>query len=461
MTSSAASAEKQVCAWALQRNDWVDAADHLSPQHFEQPAYGALWQVIQERRRIGRAVNPDALEPWASVRSDWNLDALFALVSRGATGSRADFQACAQAVIEAFETRELHLAAGDIQRILADDASLSRLDLLAMMEARLRAVRLASAANVMTIEEVVMARADRYGQSDSLGIPTGLIELDNRFGGYSKEDLILMAGRPSMGKSALLANSVLSMGRIGKRGHFASAEMSAEQVADRSLSAASWGSSGGFQYRDMRSLNELRRPTVGRVREVAKAYAGLPLNYDFSSGQSLSHIRREARRTAQRFGGLDFIAVDHTHRLRGEGKERSAVERFDAIAEGLKNLAREMKVPVIAAAQLNRASEHEEDKRPTLANLRNSGAFEMEADVVVLVHRESYYLARKEPQAGAFTTQMSFRDAWREWEARMSANRGKLELHTAKQRQGEPGIDVVQFAEGYDVIQSIKEGAAE
>lgn len=143
--------------------------------------------------------------------------------------------------------------------------------------------------------------------------------------------------------------------------------------------------------------------------------------------------------------------------MRSDGKDRSSVERFDAIAEGLKNLAREMRVPVLAASQLNRASEHEEDKRPTLSNLRNSGAFEMEADVVVLVHRESYYLARKEPQKGAYTSAHAFHDAWREWEGRMNANRGKLELHTAKQRQGEPGIDVVQFAEGYDVIRSTKE----
>ncbi len=465
MTSpfSAQSAEKQVCAWALQRNDWVDLATHLSALHFEQPAFGALWEAIQHRRQRGRAVNPDVLEPWATARSDWTLDELFELVGRGLTGSKADFSACVQAIIEAHEGRELSLACDDLRRILQDDPNASRLDILALMEARLRAVRLTSAAKVLTIGDVVRRRAETFGKPEYMGIPTGLKELDERFGGYGKEDLILFAGRPSMGKSALLANSVLAMGAGGFVGHFASAEMSEEQVADRALSSVSWGigqpNSGEFQYRDMRSRNELRRPSLGRVQELASEFADLNVMYDFSSSQSISHIRREARRTMQRFGSLDFIAVDHTHRLKSDGKDRSSVERFDAIAEGLKNLGREFRVPVIAAAQLNRASEHEEDKRPSLSNLRSSGAFEMEADVVVLVHRESYYLARKEPQKGAYTSAHAFHDAWREWEGRMNANRGKLELHTAKQRQGEPGIDVVQFAEGYDVIRSTKEDA--
>lgn len=459
---SAFAAERAVCSWGLQRNDWADtAADDLRPDHFEQLAYGALWGVIIEHRRRGRAVKPDTLELWASHRDDWSLGDLIALVSSGEVGSRADFGAHVQAIIDAHEGREIALAIDDMARIVVDEPSALRLDMLSRLEARLRAVRLTSTASVATLGEVVARRAATFNNPENFGLPTGIRELDNRFGGYAKEDFILFAGRPSMGKSALLASSVLFMGRQGFRGHFASAEMSPEQVADRALSAASFGErEAAFQYRDMRSLDQRRRPNEAVVHSLAQAFTAYPIAYDFSPGQSVSHIRREARRTAHRLGGLDFIAVDHTHRLRGEGRDMSAVERFDSIAEGLKNLAREMRVPLIAAAQLNRASEREEDKRPSLSNLRSSGAFEMEADVVVLVHRESYYLARKEPQRGGFDDTYTYQKAWDAWNMKMLENQGKLELHTAKQRQGESGIDTVHFAEGYDVIRSPKESAA-
>lgn len=454
-------AEAQVCAWALQRNDWADAvADDLSALHFDQRAFGDLWAAIVTLRKRGRAANPETLEPWLATREDWDMGELIKLVSRGAIGSRADFVGAADTIIEASEKRELILAAEDQLRLIRDEPGTSQLDLLAMMQARLNAVPLRGSSKVMTFEEVVMRRAETFNQPEAMGLPTGIPELDARFAGYAKEDLILFAGRASMGKSALLANSVRAMAQRGARGHFASAEMSSEQVADRSLSAVSWGDGRNhtaFQYRDMRSLDRSQRPREDLVKSLASAYAGYAVTFDFSPAQTVSHIRREARRAAQRFGGLDFIAVDHTHRLRPDGKFNSTVERFDSIAEGLKQLAREMRVPVIAAAQLNRQSEQRDNRRPQLSDLKNSGKFEEEADVVVLVHRESYYLSREEPQRAAFEESFAYKKAWDDWHVRMSEAEGKLELHTAKQRQGEPGIDVVQFAEGFDVIRSFKQ----
>ena len=285
-----------------------------------------------------------------------------------------------------------------------------------------------------TIEMATNAMKNDQG---IVGVPTGLDDLDERLGGLHKSDLVIIAGRPSMGKTALATNiayyaakKILDSGKKSSIAFF-SLEMSSEQLSTRILSEQSRIKS-----------NDIRRGKVSeeefnRLIESSRNIHELPLYIDETPAITISTLSNRARRIKRLFG-LDLIVVDYIQ-LMTTGSKRfdGRVQEISEITQGLKALAKELGVPVLALSQLSRAVEQRDDKKPQLADLRESGSIEQDADVVMFVFREEYYLERKEPKLGTIEHG--------EWQAKMNEILGTADIIIGKQRHGPTGNVKVEF----------------
>jgi replicative DNA helicase len=296
-----------------------------------------------------------------------------------------------------------------------------------------------------------MAEAAYKRDSHVVGVTTGLIDLDKKLGGLHPSDLIILAGRPSMGKTALatkIAYSAalaykekrLSDGEIqvseGAKVAFFSLEMSAEQLANRILSEETLIPS------DKIRRGEVRGDDFPKFVEASKRMSTAQLFIDDTPALSISALRTRARRL-QRTHGLGMIVIDYLQLLTPApgAKSENRVQEISAITRGLKALAKELNVPVLALSQLSRAVEQREDKRPQLADLRESGTIEQDADVVMFVFREEYYKARQEPSPGTAEHET--------WQADMERIHNLAEVIIGKQRHGPIGIVKVAFDGNY------------
>jgi replicative DNA helicase len=278
------------------------------------------------------------------------------------------------------------------------------------------------------------------------GIATGLRDLDTKMGGLQASDLIIVAGRPGMGKTALATNIAYNIAKAhraevqpdgtmksvnGGIVGFFSCEMSAEQLATRILAeqtsiASSMIRRGGITEADFE-----------KIRDYSIELQSLPLYVDETGGLSISQLTARARRL-KRQKGLDMIVIDYIQLLSGSGKKSdNRVQEVTEITTNLKALAKELNVPIIALSQLSRQVENRDDKRPQLADLRESGSIEQDADVVIFVYREEYYLQNKEPRIGT--------PEYEKWQLDMSLVHGKAEIIIGKQRHGPTGTVEVQF----------------
>lgn len=278
-------------------------------------------------------------------------------------------------------------------------------------------------------QAIKMAEVAYKRDSHIVGITTGLNDLDKWLGGLHPSDLIIIAARPSMGKTALATNIAFNaaLAKITQKegGHvgFFSLEMSSEQLATRLLAQESAISS------DRIRRGELRSEDFPKFVEVSRRISQIPLYIDDTPALSISALRTRARRL-KRQHGLDLIVIDYLQLLNNGGSE-SRVQEISEITRGLKALAKELNIPIIALSQLSRAVEQRDDKRPQLADLRESGTIEQDADVVMFIYREEYYEARREPEAG--TSQHI------EWQEKMSRIYNQADILIAKQRHGPVG----------------------
>jgi replicative DNA helicase len=279
------------------------------------------------------------------------------------------------------------------------------------------------------------------------GVPTGLRDLDRKLGGLHKSDLLILAARPSMGKTALATNIAYYAAKHCKRSQgpngqmktdeggivaFFSLEMSADQLAGRILADVS-----GVPSDKMRR-GDLTPSDYEAIRDAAEQMEGIPLFIDDTGGISISQLAARARRL-QRTTGLDLLIIDYLQLITSSGGRKSdgRVQEVSEITKTLKALAKELAVPVIALSQLSRAVEQREDKRPQLSDLRESGSIEQDADVVMFIYREAYYLERLEPGEG------DPRHA--EWKEQMGKKFNVAEVILAKQRHGPIGRVEVGF----------------
>ncbi len=284
-----------------------------------------------------------------------------------------------------------------------------------------------------------------------VGVSTGLRDLDTKLGGLHPSDLLILAGRPAMGKSALAANMAFRAaanysgpGGEGAVSAFFSLEMSAEQLATRLLSEACEISSERLRRGEVNSeefANQVM-PAVTKLHET-------PLFIDDTPALSISQLRTRARRL-KRTHNLGLLIVDYLQLMRPSGMQRvdNRVQEISEITRGLKAIAKELNVPVIALSQLSRAVEQRDDKRPQLADLRESGSIEQDADVVMFVYREEYYLARREPQHDT--------PEWEQWKEEMEKVSNTAEVIVGKQRHGPTGTVRLMFEPQYTAFHNLE-----
>jgi replicative DNA helicase len=268
-----------------------------------------------------------------------------------------------------------------------------------------------------------------------IGISTGLIDLDHKLSGFHNSDLIILAGRPSMGKTAFAINLAINACKAMKTKNtrqqeemqsvgFFSLEMSSEQLTTRLLSMYTEINSSALR------TGHLSEENYNNLRKEAADLSELPFFIDDSAALSISAIRTRARKMKRKHN-LGILFIDYLQLIRGVGKSENRVNEISEITQGLKAIAKELNIPVIALSQLSRAVELREDKRPMLSDLRESGTIEQDSDIVMFIYREEYYLTRKEPSTG---------DAKHtEWQDKLNKVYNVAEILVAKHRNGPVG----------------------
>ena len=429
--------------------------DRLHARHFYEPLHQRLFSAMEEHIKKGQLAEPIVIQE--RFRSDpafaalGGLRYLADLVDRAPPAANApDY---ARVIYNLAVRRELIRVGGEIAHAAKSDEETEARDQIETAEQQLYDLAESGAASTGFVSfadaltgatETIAEAKDRDG--GLAGLSTGLIDLDRQLGGLHPSDLVIVAGRPSMGKTALATNIAFSVakayawepqadgGRKTASGGvvaFFSLEMSAEQLATRLLAEASGVSS------DRLRKGEIDNAEYYRVRDAAVEIQDSPLFIDATGGLSIAKLTARARRL-KRSVGLDLIVVDYlqlvtTDNSRGDNR----VQEVSMITQGLKALAKELAVPVIALSQLSRQVENREDKKPQLSDLRESGSIEQDADVVMFVYRESYYLGRTEPREGT--------PEHLTWQEEMDRVRNVAEAIIGKQRHGPIGSVKLSF----------------
>lgn len=291
----------------------------------------------------------------------------------------------------------------------------------------------------INIKDSIASSLGQIGQamksSDHItGITTGYTDLDKKLAGFHNSDLLILAGRPSMGKTAFAINLAINACEALKNKHtdgplpsvgFFSLEMSSEQLTTRILSMQTSIDSSALR------AGRIGEEHYNTLRKKATELGGLPLFIDDTPALSISAIRTRARRL-KRKNNLGILFIDYLQLIRGSSKNENRVLEVSEITQGLKALAKELGIPIIALSQLSRAVEQRDDKRPMLSDLRESGAIEQDADIVMFIYREEYYLTRKEPAAGT--------PQYTEWLEALNKVHNLAEIIIAKHRNGPIGI---------------------
>ena len=430
--------------------------DGLQARHFYEPFHQKLFATIEDFVRQGHLAEPIILiEKFKHEQAFADLGGiryLADLLDRAPPSANAtDY---ARLVYDLAIRRDLIRLGGDIAKAATNEKSAR--DQIEDAEAQLfeLAEKGTTASGFKSFSEAItgaleMAEEAFHRDGGLSGVSTGLADLDRQIGGLHKSDLIILAGRPSMGKTALATNIAINIAKHYKfinQGDntrktvdggvvaFYSLEMSGEQLATRLLADASGVSS------DRLRKGEIDASEFGRLKDAAHMISSAPLYIDDTGGLSLAKLVARARRL-KRTVGLDCIIVDYLQ-LVTTGESSSAqnrVQEVSMITMGLKSLAKELAVPIIALSQLSRQVENRDDKRPQLSDLRESGSIEQDADIVMFVYRESYYLGRAEPREGT--------PEHLTWQEDMDRTRGMAEVIIGKQRHGPIGTVKLSFDE--------------
>jgi replicative DNA helicase len=434
-------------ALLLNNNTYEKVGDFLRVEHFADAVHGRIYRAIQRLIERGQIADPLTLK--ALFDQDNDLETVeggrYLAVLADSVISVINTEDYGRLIYDLYLRRQLI----NIGEEVVNSAHSFTLDQPASTQLEAAEQRLFDLANTGSDQRqfqlfgIALRQAIETAQiafkrdSHVVGITSGLTDLDKWLGGLHKSDLIILAGRPSMGKTALATNIAFNAATSPKDGGkvaFFSLEMSAEQLATRLLAQESGVPS------DRIRRGEISHDDFPKFVEVSRRLHDIPLFIDDTPALSVSALRTRARRL-QRQHGLDMIVIDYLQLLQGSDRRGSdnRVQEISEITRGLKALAKELNVPVIALSQLSRAVEQRDDKRPQLADLRESGSIEQDADVVMFVFREEYYEARREPPQGT--------DKHREWQERMSQIYNMAEVIIAKQRHGPVGT-VRLFFEG-------------
>ncbi len=450
-------AEQALLGALLVNNDVYDrVAGLVTEAHFFDPVHGRIFGIAAQRIQRNALASPVTIK--AFMEDDPGLAEL---------GGPAYLARLAGAAISVFAARDYAQMIYDlaIRRDLISigqeiSEKASKVDVQSepaeqIVEAEQQLYQLGEAGSADTgfqsflhavTDAVNIANAAYQRDGGMAGVATGLADMDKKLGGLHKSDLLIIAGRPAMGKTALATNIAFNIAKKHKRGllpdgsegavdggvvGFYSLEMSAEQLAARVLSEASEVPSEQIRRGDMTEA-EFRR-----FVEAAKALEACPLYIDDTPALPISTLAARARRL-KRQHGLDLLIVDYLQLVRPAKARDSRVNEVSEITQGLKAIAKELDIPVLALSQLSRQVENRDDKRPQLSDLRESGSIEQDADVVMFVFREEYYKEREKPGDHDVEAMMK-------WQDDMEALHGKAEVIIGKQRHGPIGTIELSF----------------
>ena len=450
-------AEQSLLGAILVNNDaFYRVSDFLEPKHFFEPLHQTIYETAGSLIRMGKVATPVTLKTFLPADTDIGGMTIGQYLARLAAEATTiiNAQDYGRTVYD-LSLRRYLIRIGEDMVNVAFDAPVDFAPRAQIEDAERQLYELAETGRYdggfqrfsQALTTAVDLAAKAFQRDGKLsGIATGLRDLDNKMGGLQHSDLIIVAGRPGMGKTALATNIAYNIAKAhraevqpdgtmksinGGIVGFFSCEMSAEQLATRILAeqtsiASSMIRRGGISEADFE-----------KIRDYSIELQSLPLYVDETGGLSISQLTARARRL-KRQKGLDMIVIDYIQLLQGSGKKSdNRVQEVTEITTNLKALAKELNVPIIALSQLSRQVENRDDKRPQLADLRESGSIEQDADVVIFVYREEYYLQNKEPRPGT--------PEYANWQADMDRAHGKAEIIIGKQRHGPTGTVDVQF----------------
>ena len=450
-------AEQQLLGAILTNNDVYDrVAGVINESHFYDPVHARIYEVAASRIAKNALASPVTLK--AFLEDDPGLKELGgpAYLVRLAGAAISSFAArdYAQMVYDLAIRRKLMDLGRDItaKAALVEVANEPKEQIVEAEQALYKLGEAGQSASgfqsfLKAVTDAVNVANAAYQRDGGLsGVSTGLTDMDKKLGGLHKSDLLIIAGRPSMGKTSLATNIAFNIAKTYKKGKlpdgslgavdggvvgFFSLEMSAEQLAARILSEASEVPSEQIRRGDM-TEGEFRR-----FVEAAKTLEACPLFIDDTPALPISQLAARARRL-KREHGLDCLIVDYLQLVRPATAKDSRVNEVSEITQGLKAIAKELEIPVVALSQLSRQVENREDKRPQLSDLRESGSIEQDADVVMFVFREEYYKEREKPGDHDL-------EAMAKWQEEMENLHGRAEVVIGKQRHGPIGSIELSF----------------
>ena len=452
-------AEQHLLGSVLVNNDIIDEiANIINSEKFYDPIHIKIYEVIENLNNKGMVANPITLKNYFEKNQGLDdvggVEYLVRLTRFSSSVKQAmDY---AKIVHENFVKRELIQISHQIKDDSINPEDDKSSDLI-IEDAEKLLFELAERGsfsqsfmkfNLALDQSINMAEQAMKNDQGIVGVPTGLTELDEKLGGLHKSDLVIIAGRPSMGKTALATNIAYHAAKnIQLKGlkssvAFFSLEMSSEQLSTRILSEQS-----RIKSNDIRR-GKATEEELGRYIETSRDIYDLPLYIDETPAITISTLSNRARRIKRLFG-LNLIVVDYIQLMRTSSKRNDGrVQEISEITQGLKALAKELSVPVLALSQLSRAVEQRDDKKPQLADLRESGSIEQDADVVLFVFREEYYEEKKQPKLGSIEHA--------EWQSKMSDIAGLAEILIGKQRHGPTGNIQVEFEGMYTKFKDLK-----
>ncbi len=430
-------------------------SEFLRPEHFADPIHAKIFDIISKLITRGHVADVITLKNY--FEQDGSLDEvggykyLIKLADSATPLTNAEYYA--QFIYDKYLRRELIATGFEI----VNNASKEDIDSDAAEQIENAEKRLFDLANQgetstgfidfgQALTDSVKRIESAYQKEGRIsGLPTGLDALDAKTGGLNDSDLIIIAGRPAMGKTALATNIAYNVAEFmahdkntpaKNRGvAFFSLEMSADQLASRILSTVT--QTNGHKMR----TGELDNAEFTRIAAAVRELENIPLYIDDTPGLNINNIRTRARRL-KRNKGLGLIVIDYIQLINGTGSKKSEgnrVQELSEISRGLKILAKELQVPVIALSQLNRGVESRDDKRPLMSDLRESGSIEQDADIVMFVFRENYYIQNEEPKLKSGETPEHLQKRLDEWETRKRATQNLAEVIIGKQRHGPTG----------------------
>ena len=451
-------AEQALLGSILVNNDIIDEVSNIiKPISFFDPAHIKIYEVIETLNNKGMIANPITLKNYFekdNMLSEVGGTEYLVKLTRfsGSTKQAIDY---AKVIHEMYLRRELVLISDNLSSETLNSKEQSAENIIENTEKSLfdLAERGSFSQSFIKFNQALdqtieMATQAMKSDKGIVGVPTGLTDLDEKLGGLHKSDLVILAGRPSMGKTALATNIAYHaaqniMTRQEKSSvAFFSLEMSSEQLSTRILSEQA-----RIKSDDIRR-GKVTEEEINRYIETSRNIYNLPLYIDETPAITIATLSNRARRIKRLFG-VSLIVVDYIQLMRSNlSKNEGRVQEISEITQGLKALAKELNVPILALSQLSRAVEQRDDKQPQLADLRESGSIEQDADVVMFVYREAYYLERKQPKLGSIEHA--------EWQSKMNDVNGLADIILGKQRHGPTGTIKVEFEGIYTKFKDLR-----